>query len=185
MAEEFYTVEIGGLTRHLPLVKVADHTWIAVLNLLGDPELVQRAAILLEKKIPSVDVLMTVESKSIALLQSLAEVIYIERGEWIPYVVLRKQYKTYMGQAVTATSVSMTTQREQIIYLDEKDRKFLEGKRVAFVDDVISTGSTLSVAESILAQVGGQLEAKVAVFTEGEERDDVICFGNLPVFYRA
>src|SRR5699024_12110766 len=62
-------------------------------------------------------VLVTAEAKSIPLIHALSVVT----GK--PYVVLRKFYKSYMGDALSATTHSITTGEEQTLYLDGKDRK--------------------------------------------------------------
>ena len=46
-----------------------------------------------------------------------------------PYVVLRKSYKPYMGVALSAETLSITTGQPQTLYLDEKDREKLNGAR--------------------------------------------------------
>jgi hypothetical protein len=66
-ARETYPVEIAGLKRDLRLFEVAPGLRIAILNILGDTELVQACAKELSKKLKSVDydVLVTAEAKSI------------------------------------------------------------------------------------------------------------------------
>ena len=44
----------------------------------------------------------------------------------LPWVVLRKQYKPYMGETVEAETVSITTGHPQTLHLDEKDRPLVE-----------------------------------------------------------
>jgi len=52
-------------------------------------------------------------------------------------------YKPYMGDALRAETLSITTGQPQILILDEKDRDTIKDKKVVILDDVISTGSTL------------------------------------------
>ena len=72
----------------------------------------------------------------------------------MPYVVLRKSYKPYMGEALQSETLSITTGQPQTLYLDEKDRNLINGKNVVVVDDVISTGSTLQGMRLILQKAG-------------------------------
>ena len=99
-------------------------------------------------------------------------------------MVLRKSYKPYMGDAVSAETLSITTGQPQTLYLDEKDRALIDGKQVVLVDDVISTGSTLQGMRLIIEKAGGQLISTAAVFTEGERArwKDIIALGHLPLF---
>ncbi|HNZ13216.1 MAG TPA: phosphoribosyltransferase family protein, partial [Anaerolineaceae bacterium] len=153
---------------------------IAILNILGDTELVQACAKALAEKMESVvyDVVVTAESKSIPLAYAISVVTRK------PYVILRKAYKPYMGQALQAETLSITTGQPQTLYLDEKDLRVLEGKRVVILDDVISTGSTLQGMRLLMQKAGAQVVAEAAILTEGERARwaDIISLGHLPVF---
>jgi adenine phosphoribosyltransferase len=173
-----HRVEIAGLSRDLPLFEVAPGVQIAVLNILGDADVVAAAAEELARKLASVehDALVTAETKSVPLVYHLALV------SKKPWVVLRKQYKPYMGDAISATTNSITTGAEQTLYLDEKDQALVRGRRVVLVDDVISTGSTVEGMRELMGAVDAEVVAQAAIFTEGDERDDVVALGHLPVF---
>jgi adenine phosphoribosyltransferase len=177
---ETYTVEVAGVTRELPLFEVAPGVRIAILNILGDTELVRAAAVALAERIDGLaaDVLVTAETKSIPLVHELSSRMDV------PYVVLRKHYRPYMGDALQVETLSITTGEPQTLYLDEKDRELLNGKRVVLVDDVISTGSTLEAMRKVVQEAGGQTVAETAVFTEGDKAKwtDIIAVGHLPVF---
>jgi adenine phosphoribosyltransferase len=177
---ETYTVDVAGVTRDLPLFEVAPGVRIAILNILGDTELVQAAAAALSDQIGELgaDVLVTAETKSIPLVHELSARL------GLPYVVLRKQYRPYMGDALAVETHSITTGVPQTLYLDEKDRELLDGKRVVLVDDVISTGSTLEAMRQVVEEAGGDTVAETAVFTEGDKAKwaDIIAVGHLPVF---
>jgi adenine phosphoribosyltransferase len=177
---ETYAVEIAGLKRELPLFEVAPGLRIAVLNILGDTELVQACATALGKRLQSqtLDLIVTAEAKSIPLAHALSVVMRK------PYVVLRKAYKPYMGETVQAETLSITTGKPQTLYLDEKDRATVRGKRVALVDDVISTGSTLEGMRKVMELAGAQVVAQAAVFTEGDPAQwkHITALGHLPLF---
>ncbi len=178
---ETYPVVVAGVRRDLPLFEVKPGLRIAVLNILGDVELTEAAAAALAEQLKDVDfdVLVTAEAKSIPLAHALA------RRLNKPYVVLRKTYKPYMGEAIHAETLSITTGKPQTLYLDEKDRKLIQGKKVALVDDVISTGSTLQGMRMVVEKAGGQVVAQAAIFTEGERAKwaDIIALGHLPLFF--
>ncbi|RPI78047.1 MAG: adenine phosphoribosyltransferase, partial [Chloroflexi bacterium] len=160
--------------------EVQDGVRIAVLNILGDTELVQACAQKLAEKISGLeyDTLVTAEAKSIPLIHALS----VETGKM--YVVLRKKYKLYMGDALTAETLSITTGETQTLFLDEKDQDILRGKKVVLLDDVISTGSTLSGMRSLMEQVGSQVVGEACILTEGNESDweGIISLGHIPVF---
>ncbi|HLF80658.1 MAG TPA: phosphoribosyltransferase family protein [Anaerolineales bacterium] len=177
---ETYTVEVAGVKRNLPLFEVAPGLRIAVLNILGDTELVKACAVALAQRLADTeyDALVTAEAKSIPLVHALA----LETAK--DYVVLRKSYKLYMGETVSADTVSITTRQPQTLYLDEKDRAMLQGKRVVLLDDVVSTGSTLKGMRKVMQLAGAQVVAEAAVFTEGEPGDwqEILALGHLPLF---
>jgi adenine phosphoribosyltransferase len=101
-----------------------------------------------------------------------------------PYVILRKSYKPYMGSALSAETLSITTGQPQTLFLDEKDRKLMDGKKVVILDDVISTGSTLQGMRLLMQHANANVVAESAIFTEGERAKwrDIIALGHLPVF---
>ncbi len=175
-----YAVEIAGLHRKLPLFEVAPGLRIAVLNILGDTELVQACARALAERLAQrdFDILVTAEAKSIPL----AHAISVEMRK--PYVVLRKVYKPYMGVALSAETHSITTGQSQMLYLDEKDHDLIKGKRAFVVDDVISTGSTLEGMRLLMEKAGAQVVGEGAIFTEGDPAQwpEVIALGHLPLF---
>ncbi len=175
-----YPVDVAGVHRELRIFEIKPGLKIAILNILGDTELVQACAQALGEKLQSLqyDVLVTAEAKSIPLAHALSVVT----GR--PYVILRKAYKPYMGDALQAETLSITTGQPQTLYLDEKDRDLMKGKRVVIVDDVISTGSTLQGMRLLLQKAGAQVVGEAAIFTEGERAKwaDIISLGHLPVF---
>jgi adenine phosphoribosyltransferase len=175
-----HPVEIAGLHRDLPLFQVAPGLRIAVLNILGDTELVQACAVALGEKLASLeyDILVTAEAKSIPLAHALS----VETHN--PYVVLRKVYKPYMGVALSAETLSITTGEPQMLYLDEKDHLLVRGKKVVLLDDVISTGSTLQGMRLVMEKAGAQVVAETGIFTEGERARwrHIIALGHLPLF---
>ena len=177
---ETYSVEIAGLKRELRLFEIKPGLKIAILNILGDTELVQACAKELANKLKNVeyDVLVTAEAKSIPLAYALSA----ETTK--PYVVLRKTYKSYMGDALKVETLSITTGQTQMLILDEKDRALIQGKKVVVVDDVISTGSTLQGMRSILNKAGALVVSEAAIFTEGDRAQwmNIISLGHLPMF---
>lgn len=171
-----HVISVGGVTRALRVVNVGKAS-VALLNLLGDTELTEAAADELAKRLPpEVEVLVTPEVKAVPLTHALS----VRSG--LPYVVARKTVKPYMLEAVTREVVSITTGKPQVLVLDGADVKRLDGKRVAIVDDVVSTGGTLDGLKEMLAGVGAKVVATLVVFTEGEARNDVIAVGHLPLF---
>jgi len=177
---ETYPIKIAGVQRHLRLFEIKPGLRIAILNILGDTELVQAAAKALAKALASVefDILVTAEAKSIPLAYALA----VETRK--PYIVLRKSYKPYMGAALIAETLSITTGEPQTLIMDEKDQEMVRNKKAVLVDDVISTGSTLQGMKMIMEKAAAQVVCEAAILTEGERArwDHIIALGHLPLF---
>ncbi len=178
-----HTMTIAGVTRDLPLFEIRPGVRIAILNILGDTELVQAAAdalaeLLREKQI---ELLVTAEAKAIPIAHVLSVVMKT------PYVVLRKNYKVYMGEALRSETLSITTGEPQTLILDAKDRLLAKGKRVALIDDVISTGSTLQGMRLLMQKAGANIVAEAAILTEGDRAtwQNIIALGHLPVWIDA
>lgn len=177
---ETYSINIAGLERQLRLFEIKPGLRIALLNILGDTELVQACARELGRHLQAVDfdVLVTAEAKSIPLAHALSA----ETKK--PYVVLRKTYKPYMGEALRAETLSITTGQPQLLVLDEKDIGLLKGSKIVVLDDVISTGSTLQGMRMIIERAGGHIVREAAILTEGERSqwENIISLGHLPLF---
>lgn len=178
MTDKTFPVNIAGVQRELRLFEIKPGVRIAILNILGDTELVQAAAKALAPKISGADVLVTAEAKAIPLAHALS----VETG--LPYIVLRKSYKPYMGDALRSETLSITTGAPQTLFLDEKDREMVTNKQVVLLDDVISTGSTLQGMRLIMDKAGAKVIADAAIFTEGDRAQwtGVIALGHLPVW---
>ena len=177
---ETYKINIAGVERELPLYAVSDKLDIAAFILFGDVEVTVAAAEALLKKAPDFDYILTPEAKSIPLAYEMSR----QCGK--PYVVARKGVKVYMGESVKATVHSITTQKEQTLYLGEDECRLVKGKKVLIVDDVVSTGESL-VAIRKLVEAAGALEAATcAVLAEGDaaQRDDIITLGAIPLFFK-
>ena len=135
--EEYYTLKVAGLTRKLKRYPISDKLDIAAFILFGDVELTIACARELLTKVPEFDLLFTPEAKSIPLAYEMA------RQSGKPYIVARKGVKVYMSDPIKAEVHSITTQKEQFLYVGQEDASQMRGKRVLVVDDVISTGDSL------------------------------------------
>lgn len=174
-----YTVQIGNVTRKLPIFQVAPGVKIAIFNMLGDTEVVETAADALAARMPvGAEVLVVPEVKAIPLAHALS----VNSG--LPYVVVRKVRKPYMVDCLETEVISITTGAPQTLYVDGKDIHLVRDKRVVVVDDVISTGSTIRGLRQLIDQANATIVGEMAVFTEGSPEDwnEIIALGHLPIF---
>ncbi len=175
---DYYKLKVCGLERNLPIIQISDNLKIASFVLLGDAELAEKAGIELSKKVDA-DIILTAEAKGISLAHEIAKNI----GEK-SFVVARKSEKSYMNDPINVEVNSITTKNTQKLFLDSKDVEKVKGKKIALVDDVISTGESMNALESLVKKAGGEVVQKLAILAEGDaaNRDDIIFLEKLPIF---
>ncbi|MBR2976748.1 MAG: adenine phosphoribosyltransferase, partial [Oscillospiraceae bacterium] len=100
------------------------------------------------------------------------------------YFLARKAPKLYMQKVFDVKVRSITTEKEQHLYLDKADADKMKGKRILIVDDVISTGESLAALEKLVQAAGGIVCGKLAILAEGDaqERSDIQYLEKLPLF---
>ena len=175
----FYTMTIAGLERHLPICPVTDKLYIAGFVIFGDPELTVACARDLLKIAPEYDYIITAEAKGIPLAHEMAR----QAGD-AKYILARKGAKLYMRDIFEVTVNSITTAKEQHLYLDGADAELIKGKKILIVDDVISTGESLAALEALVEKAGGKVCGRMAILAEGDaqDREDLIYLEKLPLF---
>ena len=175
----YYRMTVAGLERDLPICPVNDKLYIAGFVIFGDQELTVACARELLARAPEYDYIVTAEAKGIPLAHEMAR----QAGD-AKYILARKGVKVYMRDVVSCTVRSITTAREQTLYLDGNDAALMKGKRILVVDDVISTGESLKALEALVEKAGGIICGRMAILAEGEAQDraDLIYLEKLPVF---
>ena len=176
---DYYRVKIGDVTRDLPLCRLNDELKIAAFVVIGDAELTAACAKELLKVAPEYDYILTAEAKGIPIAHEMARLTKAP-----VYMVARKAPKLYMKEVFEVNVRSITTEKDQKLYLDKADADAMKGKRVLIVDDVISTGESLAALEQLVEAAGGIICGKATVLAEGDaqERSDIIYLEKLPIF---
>ena len=177
---KYYTVDLNGFEANLPILTLPSGVGIAFFNLHGDSALTEHCAKELAKQLTDCDVLITAESKGLQLTHCIAR----ELGHRY-YAVARKSKKLYMQDGIEVLiSSSITTGKEQKLYLSKHDVELLKGKKVAIIDDVVSTGASLKGLEKIVELSEGIIYKKAFVLAEADaaNRKDIIYLGTIPLF---
>ena len=176
----YYTMNVAGLQRNLPICKVTDDLYIAGFVIFGDQELTVAAARELLKLAPEYDYIITAEAKGIPLAHEMSR----QAGD-AKYILARKGPKLYMRDIFEVSVHSITTATEQKLYLDGADAELMKGKKILLVDDVISTGESLHALEALVEKAGGTVCGKMAILAEGDaqDREDLIYLEKLPLFH--
>lgn len=176
---KYYKMNIAGVERDLPICPVNDNLSIAAFVIFGDPELTVAAAAELIKLAPDYDYLITAEAKGIPLVHEMAR----QNGDK-KYMLARKGAKLYMTGVFSVDVNSISTAKQQKLYLDTADAELMKGKRILIVDDVISTGESLRALETLVTEAGGEIVGRMAILAEGDAiaRKDIIYLEELPLF---
>ena len=176
---ETYIVDIKGYKEALPVLPLPSGIKICFFNLHGNAPLTEHCGKALAEFAADCDVLITAESKGL----QLTHVVSRELGHPY-YAVARKSKKLYMQDGIEiAIESSITTGKEQHLYLSRHDTELIKGKKVGIVDDVVSTGASLKGLEMLVKKAGGIIHKKMFVLAEGDaaNRDDVIYLAPIPI----
>jgi len=176
----YHRMTIAGVERDLPICRVTDDLYIGAFVIFGDVELTTACAQALLERAPEYDYLLTAEAKGIPLIHEMARLSGQNK-----YMLARKGPKLYMRDILEVTVHSITTAKEQHLYLDGNDAALMKGKRILIIDDVISTGESLHALEKLAEAAGAQVCGKMAILAEGDaqSRDDIIYLEKLPLFH--
>ena len=179
MAQKYYRMNIAGLDRDLPLCPLNEKLMISGFVIFGDPELTTACARELLDRAPEYDYMITAESKGIPLVHEMARLAGNQK-----YFLARKTPKLYMTGVFEVTVNSITTAKEQKLYLDAADAELMKGKKILIIDDVISTGESLKALEELVSRAGGEVCGKMTILAEGDAQDrpDIIYLEKLPLF---
>ena len=175
----YYRMNIAGLDRDLPICPVTEDLYIAGFVIFGDPDLTVACAKALLEKAPEYDYILTAEAKGIPLAHEMAR----QAGDK-KYLLARKAPKLYMKDIIEFKVRSITTAREQTLYLDGADAALMKGKKILIVDDVISTGESLLALEALVEKAGGVIAGRMTILAEGDAQDrkDLVYLEKLPLF---
>jgi len=184
VGQEKYTIKIGGLVRELPIIQVSNNVWIASNAdlILGDIEFIQTVADLLSDRIKmfNPEIIVTPEAKAIAFAYEVAKKIGHKK-----MVIARKSVKAYMRDYLLEECSSITTKGSQVLIFVKEDVEKIKNKKVCILDDVVSTGGTITALERLVKKSGGEVVSKAAIWIEGPwYTGELIYLDELPVFVK-
>ncbi|GBD29458.1 Pur operon repressor [bacterium HR32] len=182
-----YELRVAGVRRSLPVEQVQEGIWIPFFRLWGDVELTNACAreLASELRLREFDALVSLTAKSVPLVHMIATYLSEPRhGRFFPYVACRRAVKKYMRDPVVVDVRSITDASVHSLVLNGVDAESIRGRRVAVVDDVVSTGGTLRAATVLMDRLEARIAAKAAVILQGDGFHDpeLIHLATLPVF---
>lgn len=188
MGERTYSVDIGTQHVDLPLVSLNEDLALALLITvdMGVEFMSTAGAELADILRPyNVDIVATVATMGIPVVVEVTRHLGLDQ-----YVILHKTPKIHLADAISESVRSITTDVDQRLLFDRARIKDVDAKRVAIVDDVISTGASTGTALRLLRGVGANVVVIGTLVTEGSVwrsslGDDaalVRALGSIPVF---
>jgi adenine phosphoribosyltransferase len=187
-AERTYPTTVGRQAVELPLVALSDQLTIALLICVDmgvrfAETAGRELADLMRPAHP--DIVVSVATMGIPLAIEASRALGID-----DYVILHKTPKIHLGETWSEPVSSITTEREQRLRLDPARADAVRGRRVAVVDDVISTGASLSAALRLVRRIGADPVVIGSLMTEGgawrkalgADAENVRSLGAMPLF---
>lgn len=177
--QDVFKLEIKGLKAELPVLPLPNGIKIAFFNLHGDVETTEHCGKAIAKYLTDCEVLITAESKGLQLTHVSARELGHKN-----YAVARKSKKLYMQDGISVEyGASITTGKPQELFLSRHDVELIKGKKVGILDDVVSTGESLSGLEALVNKAGGIIVKKAFVLAEGSaaDREDVVYLAKIPL----
>lgn len=165
----------------LPLMSLGNGFYIYSFDMTGEARWNRLAAQALKEKLADYhyDGFVTVQTKSSGLCQELSR-------DTDGYLELRKAYKAFMQEPRHVTVNSITTQGQQELWIGKEKYARFQGKKLCFIDDVVSTGGTVDAVLAMAKEIGFEVSVIACVLTEGEQRTEykgipLIALSHLPL----
>ena len=188
-ADGNYKTTVGSQTVQLPLVQLNDELTIALLICVDmgvsfSETAGRELADLMRRDRP--EIVVSVATMGIPLAIEVSRALGLD-----DYVILHKTPKTHLGESWAEPVYSITTDAPQKLRMDPARVEAVRGRRVAVVDDVVSTGASLASALRLVRRIGAEPVAIGTLMTEGggwkqalgEDAALVRTLGAMPLFH--
>ncbi|HXZ63067.1 MAG TPA: phosphoribosyltransferase family protein [Acidimicrobiales bacterium] len=184
-----YETKVGSQDVELPLVALSDELTIALLICvdMGVAFAETAGRELAELMRPAdPEIVVSVATMGIPLAIEASRALGLD-----DYVILHKTPKIHLGETWSEPVYSITTDKPQRLRMDPARVGAVRGRRVAVVDDVISTGASLSAALRLVRRMDAEPVVIGTLMTEGggwrqalgEDAALVRALGAMPLFH--
>jgi adenine/guanine phosphoribosyltransferase-like PRPP-binding protein len=188
-ADRSYTTTVGSQTVTLPLVPLNDDLTIALLICvdLGVAFAETAGRELAELMRPAhPEIVVSVATMGIPIAIEASRALGLD-----DYVILHKTPKIHLGESWSEPVFSITTDKPQKLRMDPARVAAVRGRRVAVVDDVISTGASLSAALRLVRRMDAEPVVIGCLMTEGGGWKEALgadaalvrALGSMPLFH--
>jgi adenine/guanine phosphoribosyltransferase-like PRPP-binding protein len=184
-----YTTTVGSQSVELPLVQLNEDLTIALLICvdMGVAFAETAGRELAELMAPArPEIVVSVATMGIPLAIEATRALGLD-----DYVILHKTPKIHLGESWSEPVYSITTDKPQRLRMDPARVAAVRGRRAAVVDDVISTGASLSSALRLVRRMDAEPVVIGTLMTEGggwkqalgDDADLVRTLGAMPLFH--
>ena len=164
-ADRTYATTVGSQAVELPLVALSDDLTIA---LLISVDLGVAFAEVAGRELA--DLMRPADPEIVVSVATMGIPVAIEASRALgldDYVILHKTPKIHLGETWSEPVTSITTDAAQRLRMDPARVSAVRGRRVAVVDDVISTGASTLAALRLVRRTGAEPVVIGTLMTEG------------------
>ncbi|MDF7668882.1 pur operon repressor [Lactobacillus sp. ESL0701] len=146
--------------------------FVYLSDILGDPQELERIGKLIATRYAysNIDVVMTIETKGIALAQAVARYLNV------PFIIARKRSKVTEGATVSVNYISSSLDR--VSKMELPTRVLNENSNVLLVDDFMMAGGTLTGMQQLVKEFNSNI-AGICVLCEADFDDVKLIEGHL------
>jgi adenine/guanine phosphoribosyltransferase-like PRPP-binding protein len=162
-----YTVDIAGEPVTLPIVPINQKLAISLLMVIDmgvtfGERIGEALADHLRPLKP--DIIVGAATLGIPVVIEVSRALGLDQ-----YVIAQKSPKIHLADALVQELESVTSAGKQRLMLDRRSVPLLAGRRVAVVDDVVATGSSLAATFALARAAGAEIVGAGVILTEGHD----------------
>ena len=162
-----YTVDIAGEPVTLPIVPINLQLAISLLMVIDmGVRFGERIGKALAAKLGPLrpDIVLGAATLGIPVVIEVSRALGLDQ-----YVIAQKSPKIYLADALGQDVRSVTSSGKQRLMLDRRAVPLLAQRRVAVVDDVVATGSSLAATLALARSAGAEIVGAGVILTEGHD----------------
>jgi adenine/guanine phosphoribosyltransferase-like PRPP-binding protein len=162
-----YTVDLAGEPVVLPIVPINSQLAISLLMVIDmGVRFGERVGKALAAKLGPLkpDIVVGAATLGIPVVIEVSRALGLDQ-----YVIAQKSPKIHLADALVQDVQSVTTSAKQRLMLDRRAVPLLANRRVAVVDDVVATGSSLAATLALARSAGAEIVGIGVILTEGHD----------------
>jgi len=183
-----YIVDIAGEPVTLPIVPINQRLAISLLMVIDmGVHFGERTGKALAARLGPLkpDIVVGAATLGIPVVIEVSRALRLDQ-----YVIAQKSPKIHLADALVQQVQSVTSAGKQRLMLDRRAVPLLAGRRVAVVDDVVATGSSLAATLALVRAAGAEIVGAGVILTEGHDWEKTLgadaglvqALGHIPQF---